>query len=361
MFLPKVTVAFGPGDHEFEIMCPKPRKSKTPQVPNVTIKADIIESKVRSMGAYIGGILKSCDIKQRKGCIIRCVEPGEFSCFPPERVICEECSGPSTSNSSGIGAWSLKHIQARASLPLRDYFKEHCNNLGVVPFQLNPISYKILTSLKEQNLKNVGLLALDEYTCNYKIPKYTSWQKVPAPDEEESEDFVAHAKYLERVSPQVDGASRDMDVDLENMFKSPPLADKKFKKSVAQAGEASSSTKKPKRTKTTTNKKKSLSQLTIEAAKSSETRNEVSATGIEVSVVGIEVSVAGIEVFDVGNVEGQPTRSVHQVKFFGSRSEMVLLEPSCPLPLKVGTEGSQLSSQHATNIWRNLLTLGSRD
>uniref|UniRef100_A0A803QDW7 Uncharacterized protein n=1 Tax=Cannabis sativa TaxID=3483 RepID=A0A803QDW7_CANSA len=40
---------------------------------------------------------------------------------------------------------------------------------------------------------------------------------------------------------------------------------------------------------------------------------------------------------------------------------MVLLEPYCPLPLEVGTEESQLSSQHATNNWRNLLTLGCRD
>uniref|UniRef100_A0A803PSI0 Uncharacterized protein n=1 Tax=Cannabis sativa TaxID=3483 RepID=A0A803PSI0_CANSA len=116
LFLPEVTVAFEPGDLEFEIMSPKPRKSKTPQDPNVTFEAKLIESKVRSIGAYVDGILKSCGIKQRKGCVIR--------------------------------AWNLEHIKARAVLPLRDYFKEYCNYLKVSPFQPNPISYRILASLK---------------------------------------------------------------------------------------------------------------------------------------------------------------------------------------------------------------------
>uniref|UniRef100_A0A803PZ31 Uncharacterized protein n=1 Tax=Cannabis sativa TaxID=3483 RepID=A0A803PZ31_CANSA len=87
-------------------MSTKSRKSKTPQDPNVTFEVELIESKVRTIGGYVDGVLKSCNIKQRRGCHIRSVALGEFSCFPLERVICEECGGTSTSGSSRIGAWS---------------------------------------------------------------------------------------------------------------------------------------------------------------------------------------------------------------------------------------------------------------
>uniref|UniRef100_A0A803Q7K9 Uncharacterized protein n=1 Tax=Cannabis sativa TaxID=3483 RepID=A0A803Q7K9_CANSA len=70
---------------------------------------------------------------------------------------------------------------------------------------------------------------------------------------------------FERGQPEI-----HMDIDLENVFKSPPSVDKKSKKRVTQTGEASGSTKEPKRTKTTANKKKSSNSLTIEPAKSQE-------------------------------------------------------------------------------------------
>uniref|UniRef100_A0A803Q701 Uncharacterized protein n=1 Tax=Cannabis sativa TaxID=3483 RepID=A0A803Q701_CANSA len=127
-----------------------------------------------------------------------------------------------------------------------------------------------------------------------------------------------------------------MDVELENAFKSPPLDDKKSKNRVSQASEASGSTKEPKRTKTMANKKKSSSQLTIELAKSPEKENQVSI---------------------VGNADKQPTMLVNQVKFSSSRPEMVLFKSSSPLPLEARTEGSQ----HATDSWRNILTLGFGD
>uniref|UniRef100_A0A803Q638 Uncharacterized protein n=1 Tax=Cannabis sativa TaxID=3483 RepID=A0A803Q638_CANSA len=129
--------------------------------------------------------------------------------------------------------------------------------------------------LNKQNLKNVGLLASYEYTCDSKLPKYTSWKNVPVLEEEESNDFVARAHYLERVPPR-----------------------------------------EPKRTKTKANKKKFSIQLTVEAAKSPKARNKVSAAGIEVSAAGNEVPATGI-------VEEQPIGSVYQVKFSGSRSEWV--------------------------------------
>uniref|UniRef100_A0A803PR27 Uncharacterized protein n=1 Tax=Cannabis sativa TaxID=3483 RepID=A0A803PR27_CANSA len=97
--------------------------------------------------------------------------------------------------------------------------------------------------------------------------------------------------------------------------------------------------------------RKSSNQLLIDANKSPEAENEVSSSGIDVSTAGI--------------VEKQPTGLTHQVKFFGSRSEMVLLEPSCPLPLEVGTEGSQAfflvhATHHRASQWVEMLEIELR-
>uniref|UniRef100_A0A803P4G3 Uncharacterized protein n=1 Tax=Cannabis sativa TaxID=3483 RepID=A0A803P4G3_CANSA len=53
LFLPRVTVTFAPGDLDFKIMTTQAQKSKTPQDPTVTFEAELIESKVRSIGAYV--------------------------------------------------------------------------------------------------------------------------------------------------------------------------------------------------------------------------------------------------------------------------------------------------------------------
>uniref|UniRef100_A0A803P4D3 Uncharacterized protein n=1 Tax=Cannabis sativa TaxID=3483 RepID=A0A803P4D3_CANSA len=114
LFLPRVTVVFSQGHLDFKIMTTQAQKSKTPQDPTVTFEAELIESKVRSIAAYVGNILKACGIKCEKRCRVRSVAQGEFSCFPLKRLIQEECGAASTSGSSGIGAWSLEHIRARA-------------------------------------------------------------------------------------------------------------------------------------------------------------------------------------------------------------------------------------------------------
>uniref|UniRef100_A0A803QCT8 Uncharacterized protein n=1 Tax=Cannabis sativa TaxID=3483 RepID=A0A803QCT8_CANSA len=202
LFLLEVTVAFEPSDLDFEIMSPKPCKSKTLQDPSVTFEAELIESKVRSIGAYVSAV-------------------------------------------------------PRRSVPTPQIV-EHRGILLSLPYGLRAANFL----LNEKNLKNVGVLALEEYTCDYKIPKYTTWQKVLVPNEEENEDFVARTQHLERVPPR-------------------------SKKRIVQAGEASGSAKEPKRTETTAKKKKSSSHLTIEAAKSPEQATEVSAAGNEVSTVGM--------------------------------------------------------------------------
>uniref|UniRef100_A0A803PEM3 RNase H type-1 domain-containing protein n=1 Tax=Cannabis sativa TaxID=3483 RepID=A0A803PEM3_CANSA len=121
-------------DLDFEIMAHKARKSKTSQDLAVTFEAKLIESKVRSIGSYVSEVLKSCGIKYKQGCRVRSVIKGEFSYFLPERVAQEE--GYNTSEPSQIGTWGLEHIRARAVLPLKDYFKEFRNYLGVAPFHL---------------------------------------------------------------------------------------------------------------------------------------------------------------------------------------------------------------------------------
>uniref|UniRef100_A0A803PJT1 Uncharacterized protein n=1 Tax=Cannabis sativa TaxID=3483 RepID=A0A803PJT1_CANSA len=132
-----------------------------------------------------------------------------------------------------IGDWKII-----VRLPNKTWFKEDffgttgLSPINTITFRIIPIPrrpvptpviakrHKILLSLQyglraidfllnEKILKNVGLLTSDEFTCDYKIPKYSSFQKVLVQVEEES-----------------------MDVDLECMFKSPPLVDKKSKKRV---------------------------------------------------------------------------------------------------------------------------------
>uniref|UniRef100_A0A803PR94 Uncharacterized protein n=1 Tax=Cannabis sativa TaxID=3483 RepID=A0A803PR94_CANSA len=232
-------------------MTTQAHKSKTPQDPSVIFEAELIESKVRAIGDYVGGVLKTCGIKQGRGCHIRFVAPGEFICFPPERVIREESGEASNSASSRIGAWSLEHIKVGAILPLREYYKEFCNYLGIAPFQLIPSSYRILAGLKvlyhilgwecptpleivyfysvkdvpvrklrsidfplnEANLRTNNLLGLDQFTCDYKVLKTSKWQKVLVPADDEDKDYVACTHYLKKViSLEVEEeASRDID------------------------------------------------------------------------------------------------------------------------------------------------------
>uniref|UniRef100_A0A803PRG1 Uncharacterized protein n=1 Tax=Cannabis sativa TaxID=3483 RepID=A0A803PRG1_CANSA len=70
MFLPLVTVTLSPGDLDFEIIAQKAHKSKTPQDPTITFEAELTESKIRSIGSYVGEVLRSCGIKNEQGCRI---------------------------------------------------------------------------------------------------------------------------------------------------------------------------------------------------------------------------------------------------------------------------------------------------
>uniref|UniRef100_A0A803PK88 Uncharacterized protein n=1 Tax=Cannabis sativa TaxID=3483 RepID=A0A803PK88_CANSA len=100
----QVTIAFETVDLDFEIMTSKPQKSKAPQDHNVTFKAELIESKVRSIEDYVGNTLRTCGIKYKRECRVRSVAVSEFSCYPPERFTCEaskETSGKASTSGQG--------------------------------------------------------------------------------------------------------------------------------------------------------------------------------------------------------------------------------------------------------------------
>uniref|UniRef100_A0A803P350 Uncharacterized protein n=1 Tax=Cannabis sativa TaxID=3483 RepID=A0A803P350_CANSA len=280
-------------------MTTQARKSKTPQDPTVTFEVEFIESKVKSIGAYVGNILKSCVIKYKKGCHVRFVAPGEFSYFPLERVIREECGSTSTSGSSRIGAWSLEHIKDGAILPLREYFREFCNYLRIALFQLIPSSYRILAYIKVlyqimgwecltpleilyfYSVKAVparkrglgGFYYLGTHTNDRRIIQ------VPVPADEEDRDYVARIHFLRNVSPQEakEEASQDNNcgwspivlraksMNFENLF-SRPSGSKKGKKCVV--GSETSSRANPKLVKRAkkaiANRKSSSKQIVIE-------------------------------------------------------------------------------------------------
>uniref|UniRef100_A0A803QPN2 Uncharacterized protein n=1 Tax=Cannabis sativa TaxID=3483 RepID=A0A803QPN2_CANSA len=84
-----------------------------------------------------------------------------------------------------------------------------------------------------------------------------------------------------------------MDVDLGNLFKSPPPADKISKKRIIQADDASDTAKGPKRTKTKANKRKSSHQLVIEADETPEVGNELPAMENEALAAEIEEQPTG--------------------------------------------------------------------
>uniref|UniRef100_A0A803PDB6 Uncharacterized protein n=1 Tax=Cannabis sativa TaxID=3483 RepID=A0A803PDB6_CANSA len=105
VFLAPIIVAFSPGDLNFELMAQKVRKSKTPHDPTITFEAELIESKVRSIGPNVGDVLRSCSIKNEQGSHIRYVAQGEFNCYPLERLVQDD--GCSTNELSRIGIGAL--------------------------------------------------------------------------------------------------------------------------------------------------------------------------------------------------------------------------------------------------------------
>uniref|UniRef100_A0A803Q5Q1 Uncharacterized protein n=1 Tax=Cannabis sativa TaxID=3483 RepID=A0A803Q5Q1_CANSA len=182
--------------------------------------------------------------------------------------------------------------------------------------------------LNEANLRTVNLLGSDKFTCHYNVPKYSSWEKVPVPADEESQDYVAHVHYLQKVTPGEAEEEASQDLNSKDMLNSPTLVDKRSKERAPRLMKPRVLPKNPKEQKQLqirrslqTNSLSSLQNLLKKAAP------------------------------NVASASEQPLWSIHQVKFSGFRPEMVFLEPSCPLPIEASTEGSQLYALHATNNW----------
>uniref|UniRef100_A0A803QPK9 Uncharacterized protein n=1 Tax=Cannabis sativa TaxID=3483 RepID=A0A803QPK9_CANSA len=123
-------------------------------------------------------------------------------------------------------------------------------------------------------------------TGDFKVPKYSDWKRVLVHADEEDRDYVARTYYLKSTTPREaeDDASEefsnyfgsssssddyDMDLDLEDVLRSPTCPIKKSKKRATLIGDALGSTQEPlKRIKKTTNKKRATKQLTIEQEES---------------------------------------------------------------------------------------------
>uniref|UniRef100_A0A803PSV4 Uncharacterized protein n=1 Tax=Cannabis sativa TaxID=3483 RepID=A0A803PSV4_CANSA len=285
-------------------MSTKTHKSKTPQDPNVTFEAELIESKIRAIGDYAGGVLTTCGIKQGRG-------------FASDLLLLENSTA----------------FHQNDPIPTLEMAECHKILLGL-PFGLRSVDFL----LNEVNLRTVNLLGSDQFTCDYKVPKYSLWEKLSCTS--------SYYGIAEKYGTNLDRASNpnsnwdlspinpyDINMitrsrEFSNYYSSSSSSSDNY----AQANEASVSTKEPKRIKTTAN------QLTIEPAKSPKKAAPTVASASE-----------------------QPLGFVHQVKFSGSRLEIVFLEPSCPLSIEAGTEGSQLCSLHATNSWRRYQNFESSD
>uniref|UniRef100_A0A803PRU9 Uncharacterized protein n=1 Tax=Cannabis sativa TaxID=3483 RepID=A0A803PRU9_CANSA len=185
LFLPGVTITFEQGDLEFEIMTSKPHKSKTPYDPNITFEVELIESKVRAIGDYIGSILKTYGIEYKRNSWIRSVAASEFSCYPLERLTLEASEG-----TSGEATISRRPTATPEMV-------ERCRLLLGLPYGLRSVEFL----LNEVNLRSVDLLTKKEFTCDYKYSKYSSWQQVLISNDEETQDYVARVHNLQSTVP----------------------------------------------------------------------------------------------------------------------------------------------------------------
>ena len=58
------------------------------------------------------------------------------------------CTAPRGTEKLQYAAWSQEHLRTGALLPLRTYFKNYLNYVGIAPFQFNTNGYRLLSALK---------------------------------------------------------------------------------------------------------------------------------------------------------------------------------------------------------------------
>ena len=137
----EVTIAYKPGDLKFKIMSEENQTS-------ANSPAHTIEAEDAAFGAMkfqstitnnnqISAILRKHGLKI--GSDIKVRAPASFE---------RSCTAPRGTETLQYAAWSQEHLKTGALLPLKPYFKDYLNYVGIAPFQLNTNGYRILSALK---------------------------------------------------------------------------------------------------------------------------------------------------------------------------------------------------------------------
>lgn len=137
----EVSIAYKPGELKFNIMSQGNQTGTTSLAP-------IVEAESAPFGAMkfqstitninqISAIIKKHGLKVGADITVRAPALDERSCNAPRGTTLLQYS-----------AWSQEHLRMGALLPLKSYFKDYLNYVGIAPFQLNTNGYRLLSALK---------------------------------------------------------------------------------------------------------------------------------------------------------------------------------------------------------------------
>ena len=128
-----VTVAYSPGELQFSLMA-EPSSS---QPRREIFEAEFYQSSVISAD-QIADILALHGLSSLRSLNCRAPSSRERSCFAPG----------GRDDSVKYAAWSQEHMRAGALLPLKSFFRDFTDHVGLAPFQLNTNSYRVLSALR---------------------------------------------------------------------------------------------------------------------------------------------------------------------------------------------------------------------
>ena len=129
----KVTVAYHPGELQFSLMA-EPSSS---QPRREMFEAEFYQSSVTTSD-QITDILAIHGLSSLDTLKCRAPTRHERSCFAPG----------GRDSSVKYAAWSQEHLKAGALLPLKSFFRDFTDFVGLAPFQLNTNSYRVLSALR---------------------------------------------------------------------------------------------------------------------------------------------------------------------------------------------------------------------
>ena len=136
-----VSIAYKPGELKFNLMSQDNQTSAnspahTIEAEDAAFGAMKFQSSITDI-SQISAILKKHGLKVGADIVVRVPAPHERSCNAPRGTAQLQYS-----------AWSQEHLRTGALLPLRPYFKNYLDYVGIAPFQLNTNDYRLLSALK---------------------------------------------------------------------------------------------------------------------------------------------------------------------------------------------------------------------